>query len=1212
MECVMSKKVQKIIFFVVFLYLFIGFFIVPYVLKQKIIELVEQKTHAKLHIDRLSFNPFIFELYMKGLELTGVNHEQLFSLKSLLLNVELSSLARLAVHVSELTLEEPKVFLVYDENKTLNMLTILKPNDTPEDENTTQKNELPRVIIDTIAIKNGTLNYEDFTKKSKFDFSWNQIGFELKNIDTYDFTQSDGEIRLYLSLGDGGLIDLKSKILGFKPLVLEGSLNFESSKLYTPWKYLRDSLRLEVADGKLSFSTKYALNLDDLNATKFYNLNMSLENLRVKPTQENQDILNLDSFYLHEATIKPMTQDVYIQAIGFHGLHVKANRDASGELDWSKYTQIKTANKPKIENIPDQENLKKQQTTPPAWSVKVDALALEKIKIDFLDKGIEPRVMTKVNDFNLYVQNITLAGVEPLMYQMDMKLNKKLQCSSHGSLIHKELALDAYVKCTDFDVAHYEPYITKAAKEALEVYDLDLQTAEVDFDANVSLKDVASQIVARVNHANVSLNHFALNKNTTQERLLDFSKFDIHAITLDTKTKELTIDTVMLDDLGIKSVRYKNERLNFEDLVRFPATPQVPTAQGKSQKITTVKNTKEEKSYSVKLHHFGLNGGDIHFDDRVVTPSFTSKIDAIHLNAYGFDSEKNSWLKYDLAWRVNGKGETKSSGKIRHTPLKAEGLFELKKIALASLSPYIKEHAFVTIEDGYLSTASKFAYEQTEKNPRFSTKGSFSLENLYVSDTRDASCLMSVEDLGLNSFTFESPANKLYVHEIDLNALYVNVFIDKDKNMNLASLSNPKKETKTIQTTQVPSTPSASHAGSKKPFSLDITTLNITNSSAKFADLSLPLPFQTNIHDLNGVVYAISNVSGETSYVDIKGEVDKYGSTQLKGTINAGNPKEYMDLSFDFRNLDLSSVSGYSASFAGRKIDAGKLFLDLNYNILDSQLLSKNSIIIKKIQLGDEVKDAGKPLPLGLVIALLEDEEGVIDIDMPIEGNVDAPDFKYGALVLKTIGNLIVQAVTSPFRFLGSMMGIDAEQLDYAEFKPGLSKVISSEHEKLDNIAKMMAKRPKIALSITPVYDETVDKKGLQGEKLAAMVVQKSGVNNKETQSDAMRVELLEEIYKELIKEDALSKIKNDLKATYKDDALERAYLSTLKAKCQEAQSVSKEELELLATSRASALKSYLIDEKNIDTQRIKILKIDTLNGDNEKWVRSTLAIDVE
>ena len=158
----------------------------------------------------------------------------------------------------------------------------------------------------------------------------------------------------------------------------------------------------------------------------------------------------------------------------------------------------------------------------------------------------------------------------------------------------------------------------------------------------------------------------------------------------------------------------------------------------------------------------------------------------------------------------------------------------------------------------------------------------------------------------------------------------------------------------------------------------------------------------------------------------------------------------------------------------------------------------------------------------------------------------------------------------------------------------------------------MMIKRTKISLSITPMYDEKVDRNALQEQKLAAMVVQMSGIKNKEEHESAMNVDLLEDIYESFRDDEKLSKIRDELKSKYKDDTFERAYLSALVKECREVQPITEQELRVLATSRASAIESYLVSEKNIDKQRVKIFEVDTARAEKEKWVRSKLEIEVE
>lgn len=1202
----MLGKIQKILLYFLVFYAFVGFIVLPLVLKPQVIEIVEKETNSKINIDSISFNPFIFKLELSGVELKSLDDKPLISFKSLYINVEPSSLLNSAIHIKELILEEPKLAVVYNKDRTFNLLSILKEKNEVVEKSRDEKTTPPRIILDRLALIKGFVSYEDYTLQSKFDFSFGNIGFELKDIDTNDFNSSKAELRFYSRLGDGGFVDYKGKIAGFEPLVVDGSLDFEASKLYSQWKYMRDSLNLEVADGKISFHTEYHVNLDNLDETSIHNLNVSLDKLRVKPKSKYKDVLNLDSLYLTNATIKPMQQSVHVGTIGLNSLGIKAKRDRDGEIDWLEYIKVDGAQDKQNNNV-SEKIVAESNTTSPAWNVLVDNVLLEKIAIDFNDEGVSPAVLSRVNEFNFYAKEITLAGEKPFTYSMNMLINDAFKCSSKGSVAHSVLDVQTDSICSGFDIAHYRPYIDEAAKKELKVYDLKLLNAVLGFNAKVNVEGVNEEIAIRVDDANVSLSKFELNKRSSNERLVDFSSFNIDGIKLDTLEKSVDVEKVSLNALDIKTVRLEDGTLNLDNIVVVKDSQ--PTAEPASK--TTVK---DEKEYSVKLKHFALDAAQVGFNDKALTPNVKNKIDRIFVNAYDIDLKKNSWLKYRLYMRVNSKGIVKANGDLRHTPLKQKGTLDLQNISLIELTPYLQEKAYITLDDGKFSLKAKTEYSKSSKSADLRVNGSLNIQEVFVNDSRDDTAILSFNNLGLKSFTFELFPNRLYIDEIDLDAFYLNAKIDENKQMNFAKLIKPSDDNSAEQTQEIKAEEVEDLNASKEPaFPVKILKMNVTMGSAEFEDLSIPIKFKTNIHDLNGAIYSISSDPSETTYLNIDGEIDKYGSTKLKGSVNSANPKEYTDLDFNFKNLELNSLSGYSASFAGHEIDSGKLFLDLGYDIQNSELLGSNSVMIKQIKLGREVEDENiTSLPLGFVIALLEDSEGIIEIDMPVEGNLDKPDFKYGALVMQTLGNLILKAVTSPFRFLGSMMGIDGAALEYAEFERGSSVILPPEREKLDQIAKMMTKRPKINLSLTPTYDEISDARALQTQKLIELVVKESGIKNKKDNESVMTSDMLEDIYEDAKDDDVLDKLEERLEKEYKDEEFDRAYFSALLELCKDIQIVTKIELENLAKERAKAMINHLVQEKNIKAQRLTLSQIVIANEAEDKLVKQKLTVEVK
>ncbi len=262
-----------------------------------------------------------------------------------------------------------------------------------------------------------------------------------------------------------------------------------------------------------------------------------------------------------------------------------------------------------------------------------------------------------------------------------------------------------------------------------------------------------------------------------------------------------------------------------------------------------------------------------------------------------------------------------------------------------------------------------------------------------------------------------------------------------------------------------------------------------------FADFSLRPQFDTRIHELKGVINNVSSLPGVRTKVGLDGRVDRYGTSKITGEIHFFDPKEFTDISMVFNNLEMPNLTPYSGKFAGHKIDRGRLFLDLQYKIENSRLLSNNKVVIDNLVLGDRVESPDAVnLPLRLAIALLRDANGIINIGLPITGTLDDPEFSYGQLVWQTVFNLLSRIVTSPFRALASLLGAEDETLNEVLLEPGSGGIPPSEQEKLDKLLEALLQRPKLKLIVTGRYDADADGKVLRDLQVRRAFAEESGI----------------------------------------------------------------------------------------------------------------------
>jgi hypothetical protein len=276
-----------------------------------------------------------------------------------------------------------------------------------------------------------------------------------------------------------------------------------------------------------------------------------------------------------------------------------------------------------------------------------------------------------------------------------------------------------------------------------------------------------------------------------------------------------------------------------------------------------------------------------------------------------------------------------------------------------------------------------------------------------------------------------------------------------------------------------------------KPWTVSIPTILVTDSEIDFMDESLPIKFRTVIGELNGEVLGISTEPGAETRIDMNGSVDGYAPVALKGSAQPFSEPIALDLSLTFDGVDLALLTPYSSTYAGYAIDRGLLNLHLKYVIQDNKMQGHNEVLIDQLKLGEKV-DSEKALdiPLKLGLALLTDSNGVIDMKVPVTGNIDDPEFDVSSIIFDAFLNIIVKAVTAPFNLLANLVGSE-EDLQRVNFASGSAQLNESSKARLDQLTAALSQRPGLTLVITgrlniPTDREYLQKNALQEQLVAA------------------------------------------------------------------------------------------------------------------------------
>jgi hypothetical protein len=503
------------------------------------------------------------------------------------------------------------------------------------------------------------------------------------------------------------------------------------------------------------------------------------------------------------------------------------------------------------------------------------------------------------------------------------------------------------------------------------------------------------------------------------------------------------------------------------------------------------------------------------------------------VSAAASDVDGKSPMTFELGVGVREGGRIKAAGTVDPSVPSVESEVQVAGLDLTPLQPYIGQAAAVALMSGTFSTKGSLRHGIKAAGAQTAYQGGFKVEALRVTEAGGDETLVGWKAVQSEQLKLTIEPNGLEIGDVRVLQPAGKVVIEKDGALNLAKVATPGAETKQDK--------KPDPSGTAAAFPYRVRRVLIDAGRVDFADLSLPIPFGAKIHELKGTVAGISSANTARAQVKLDGRVDEYGTAKIDGELNTSDPKAFTDIAVVFRNVEMSRLTPYSGKFAGRKIDSGKLSVDLKYKIDQSRLAGENQIVVERLSLGQKVESPDAvDLPLDLAVALLEDSNGVIDLGLPVQGNLNAPEFSFGALIGKAIVNLLTKIVTSPFRALGALIpGGGEETLKNVAFAPGSASVPPPEKEKLAKLAEALQKRPQLKLTVQGRYNPETDRAELRTAALRSALAARLGQITAPGEdpgpvdySSPETGKALEAVFSERFGADALKNLKAELKAT--------------------------------------------------------------------------------
>lgn len=537
-------------------------------------------------------------------------------------------------------------------------------------------------------------------------------------------------------------------------------------------------------------------------------------------------------------------------------------------------------------------------------------------------------------------------------------------------------------------------------------------------------------------------------------------------------------------------------------------------------------------SWSVAINDVQLEGGALSFSDKAGTRPVAFEVTAANarlgnlvLDDSGAKSQPAKAMPLNASLRLGtgaGRfepGKLAFNGELGLSPVQAQGRLAVDRLPVQVFEPYFADTVNIDLLRADASFKGRVAYRQTPAGPQAQLAGDMALEEFRANTLAPSEELLAWKSLnlrGLHVALDPARATRVDVKETLLTDFFARVIITPEGRINLQDLlkppaTAPQDASKTIAAgaagtgatgtkdarAAVAPSPAAVAGPAGTPPVMNFGPMSLVNGKVLFSDRFVKPGYSANLSELTGRLGAFSSVAPGTpagtappmADLELRGKAEGTASLEILGKLNPLAQPLALDIKGKVRDLELPPLSPYSVKYSGYGINRGKLSVDVNYVVRpDGQLTASNKLVLNQLSFGDKVEGSTASLPVKLAVALLADRHGVIDVDLPISGSLNDPQFSLGPVIVKVILNLIVKAIAAPFSLLAHALGGGGEELGTVGFAAGSAQLAPEARAGLDKVAKALNDRPALQLTVVGTSSLEAEREDFKRERLAERV----------------------------------------------------------------------------------------------------------------------------
>ena len=460
-------------------------------------------------------------------------------------------------------------------------------------------------------------------------------------------------------------------------------------------------------------------------------------------------------------------------------------------------------------------------------------------------------------------------------------------------------------------------------------------------------------------------------------------------------TGTLVVSDLDIDALSLNIVQ-RDTTFNFSDILRRIAW----------------EDTAEDSPLPVVFRDINVRNSYVHYHDSIVGSVFNLNDFSLFIPGVDMRNIQTS-MGVNLTFTEGGTLQTKVDYDEKRQSYSIDVCVD--DFRLESLLPYVRQQIYLDDLRGMLNlnlTIKGSAAHLLD----FSLRGDAGIKGLDMIGAEGIS-LIQCDTVGIGVSDLDLPANRVHLSRVFFDHPHVNIAYESDSLDNFTRLIRKSEDLYSVNDTVAAATATTvEYNGRERELQFLIDSLLVANASLSYRDASLRNAlFLYEISEANISVpqFKLDGVN----HIEATARLGMNGRLRCwyDGTVTDGRN---MHAVVQADHIDVHDFSPYTVEMFGNEVSQGTMSAYLMYNTHKGKLVGQNRITVRhpKVEKKRRGIDAEMNIPFRAGVYMLTDRNDVLDIDLPVRGNIDEPSFSYKRLLFRTLGKLIVKVSTSPFR----------------------------------------------------------------------------------------------------------------------------------------------------------------------------------------------------